>query len=79
MAGIYAARDWGVELFISCHANSLTNTPATGSEALYKNVPLSTSLAPKLAATMASTIGISNRGALNLDIEAAPEDKAECK
>jgi N-acetylmuramoyl-L-alanine amidase len=57
------AASWGADLFISQHSNA-GSVMATGSEVFYSvDIPGDKTIAAEMAANMASTLGITNRGA----------------
>jgi N-acetylmuramoyl-L-alanine amidase len=59
-AGIAAAKNWGAELFVSCHANaSDVNPNASYSMCYYKDDALSKKLATAVSQTACTTIGTS--------------------
>jgi N-acetylmuramoyl-L-alanine amidase len=62
MGGINAAKEWGAELFVSCHANSWNDPAKSYSMCYYRNDTLSKTLAKAVSAATASTIGITNHG-----------------
>lgn len=64
MGGINAAEEWGAELFVSCHANSVLDSTSSYSMCYYRNDSLSMTLAKAVSAATASTIKITNHGAV---------------
>lgn len=60
-AGVNEAKNWGAELFISCHANG---GAGTGPEVYYKtNDAKSLALAQEISTDISTLLGLSNRGA----------------
>lgn len=64
LAGIQEAKDWGAELFVSCHANSVDDSSASYSMCYYRNDTLSKTLATAVSRAAATTLGLTNRGAV---------------
>lgn len=64
-AGIQEAKDWGAELFVSCHANSVDDSSASYSMCYYRNDSLSKTLAAAASKAAATALGLTNRGAVS--------------
>lgn len=62
MGGINAAKEWGAELFVSCHANSVADQTKSYSMCYFRNDTLSKTLASAVSKAAATTIGISDSG-----------------
>lgn len=62
-AGVTAAKNWGADVFISCHANSAATASANGTEVYYNNVYFSELLAEDVCSTVCDCLGTVSRGA----------------
>ena len=60
------ANAWGANAFISLHANSSTNTAATGSECLVysKSIPATNALAEDILSSLVAATGLRSRGVI---------------
>ena len=60
MAGINAAKAWGADLFVSCHANA---GAGTGTEVLVRSTDtLGKEIGTKVNTNVSSSLGLNNRG-----------------